>query len=115
MIFFDDYLVSIFFVSKIDSFRKKISIFIAITNDVVCAIISLHHLFLRFSISKYVFLFQIDESKFFNVQFVITILRKTIMNLRYDDNYSKKNFRRDVAIEVRNANVFDDLIQFLKK
>ena len=77
--------------------------------------ISLRHLFLHFSISKYVFLFQVDESKFFNAQFVITILRKAIMNLRYDDNYSKHFFRRDVAIEVRNANVSDDLIQFLKK
>ena len=115
MIFFDDYFVLTFFVSKIDSFRKKISIFIAITNDVVCTIISLRHLFLHFSISKYVFLFQIDELKFFNVQFVITILRKTIMNLKYDDNYSKHFFRRNVAIEIRNANVFDDLIQFLKK
>ena len=115
MIFFDDHLVLTLSVSKIDSFRKRVSIFIAITSDVVCAMISLRHLFLHFSILEYVLLFQVDESKFFNAQFVITILRKAIMNLRHDDNYSKHFFRRDVATEVRNADVFDDLIQLLRR
>ena len=33
--------------------------------------------------SKYVFLFQIEKLKRFNVEFVIKILRKTIMNLKH--------------------------------
>ena len=115
MIFFDDHLVLTLFVSKIDSFRKEISILIAITNDVVCAIISLRHLFLHFSISKYAFLFQIEKSRIFNAQFVTKILRKTIENLKHDDNYSKHFFRRDATIEARNANVSNDLIQLLEK
>ena len=115
MIFFENYFILTFFVSKIDFFRKKISIFIAIIDDVVCVMISLCNLFERFSISTFVFLFQIDQSRIFNANYVIIILRKTIMNFEFDDNYSNHFFRRDVAIEIRNANVFDDLIQFLKK
>ena len=115
MIFFDDHLVLIFFVSKIDSFRKEISIFIAITNDVACAMISLRNLYERFFASTYAFLFQIDESKLFNANYVIIILRNTIIDLEHDDNYSEHFFRRNVATKVRNANVFDDLIQLLKK
>ena len=36
------------------------------------------------------------------------------MNFEFDDNYSNHFFRRDVAIEIRNANVFDDLIHLKK-
>ena len=115
VIFFDDHFILTFFVSKIDSFCKKISIFIVTTNDVVCAMISLRNLFERFSISTFVFLFQIDQSKIFNAKYVIIVLRNAIIDLKYDDHYSNHFFRRNVAIEIRNANVFDDLIQFLKK
>ena len=115
MIFFENHLILTLSASKIDFFRKKVSIFIAIIDDVVCAIISLRNFFERFSISTFVFLFQIDQSKFFNANYVIIILRKTIMNFEFDDNYSNHFFRRNVAIETRNASVFDDLIQFLKK
>ena len=92
MIFFDDHFVLILFVSKIDSFRKKISIFIAITNDIASAMISLRNLHERFSTSTYVFLFQIDESKLFNANYVIIILRNAIIDLKHDDNYSKHFF-----------------------
>ena len=115
VIFFDDHFILTFSVSKIDSFRKKISIFIATTNDVVCAMISLRNLFERFSISTFVLLFQINQSKIFNAKYVIIVLRNAIIDLKHDDHYSNHFFRRNVAIEIRNANVFDDLIQFLKK
>ena len=115
MIFFENHLILTLFVSKIDFFRKEISIFIAIIDDVVCAMILLRNLFERFSISTFAFLFQIDQSKLFNANYVIIILRKTIMNFEFDDNYSNHFFRRNVATEIRNASVSDDLIQFLKK
>ena len=115
MIFFENHFILTFFASKIDFFRKKVSIFIAIIDDVVCAMISLRNLFERFSISTFALLFQIDQSKLFNANYVIIILRKTIMNFEFDDNYSNHSFRRNVAIEIRNASVSDDLIQFLER
>ena len=115
MVFFDDHLVLTLFVSKIDPFRKEISILIAVTSDAVCAVISLRHLFLHFSVPEYVLLFQIEKSRTFSAQFVIKILRKAIEDLKHDDNYSKHSFRRGAAIEARNADVSNDLIQLLER
>ena len=115
MIFFDDYFILTLFVSKIDSFRKKISIFIAIIDDVVCALISLRNFFERFLVSAFFFLFQIDQSRLFNANYVIIVLQNAITDLELENHYSDHFFRRDAAIEIRNANVFDDLIKLLKK
>ena len=77
--------------------------------------ISLRNLLKRFSISTFAFLFQIDQSKIFNAKYVIIVLRNAIIDLEHDDHYSNHFFRRNVAIEIRNADVFDDLIQLLRK
>ena len=115
MVFFDDHLILTLFASKIDSFRKKISIFIAVIDDVACALISLRNLFERFSASAFSFLFQVDQSRLFNADYVIIVLQNAIIDLELGDHYSGHFFRRDAATEIRNAGVSDDLIKLLER
>ena len=77
--------------------------------------ISLHNFFERFSISTFALLFQIDQFKVFNAKYVIIILRNAIFDIEHENHYSNHFFRRNVAIEIRNANVSDDLIQLLRR
>ena len=115
MAFFDDHLVLTLSASKIDPFRKEVSIPIAATGDVACAMASLRNLYERFPASAYAPLFQADESKPFSANYVIIILRNAIIDLGHDDNYSGHFFRRGAATEARNAGVPDDLIQLLER
>ena len=115
MVFFEDHLIVTLSASKIDSFRKEVSIFIATTNDAVCAVILLRNLFKRFLASAFAPLFQDHHSKIFSADRVTTILRNAITNLEHESNYSGHFFRRSAATEVRNAGVPDDLIQLLRR
>ena len=96
-------------ISKIDIFKKNISILIATINDVVCFLKSFRHLFIEYSIKSDIFLFQIFD-EFFK-QHVTIILRRLLLNIDIKNKFLTHFFKREATTWVEIRDIFDDQIK----
>ena len=98
-------------VSKTDPFRRGITLTIAATNDVACALASLTNLYRRFPSSPAAPLFKNGQS--FTRDYITTAMKSTLRNLGYIGNFSGHSFRRGAATTARRAGLTEDEIQML--
>ncbi len=81
---------------KIDSFRREMTLIIAVINDEACIKHSLVKLFSKFSASLLTFSF--DSEYLYMRTHVIEILHRTLVTLSIENRYSNHFFRQDAAI-----------------
>jgi len=98
---------------KIDSFRREVTLIIAVINDEACVKNSLVNLFSKFSASLLMSLFDSEYS--YMQTHVIKILRRTLVTLSIEDCYLNHFFRRDAAISARQAELLKNEIQLLER
>ena len=109
----DDYFTLIISFFKIDSFKRKIAILIAIIDDVACSLKFLRHLYASFSIKNNTFLFQIFND--FSRQHVIATFRQMLFNIDIKNRFSSHFFKRDVVTWAKIRNLFKDEIRVLSR
>ncbi len=112
-IFQNDSLQLILLSFKIDSFRREMTLIIAVVDDEACVKNSLVNLFSKFSASLLMFLFDSEYS--YMRTHVIEILRRTLVTLSIEDRYLNHFFRRDAAISARQAELSKNEIQLLER
>ncbi len=98
---------------KIDSFRREMTLIIAVIDNEACVKNSLVNLFSKFSASLLMSLFDSEYS--YMQTHVIEILRRTLVTLSIEDHYSDHFFRQDAAISARQAKLSKDEIQLLER
>ncbi len=113
IIFQNDFLQLILSSFKIDSFRREVTLIIAVVDDEACVKNSLVNLFSKFSASLLTSLFDSEYS--YTWTHVIEILRRTLVTLSIEDRYSDHFFRRDAAISARRAELSKKEIQLLER
>jgi hypothetical protein len=99
--------------SKTNFFRQRVMLTIAATNDFVCAVISLRHLFQFFSRSLTNFLFFSERS--FTRALIIEELKSRLASLDHQRHYFEHSFRREVVIWTRKRDLSDDDIRLLSR
>ncbi len=113
IIFQNDSLQLILLSFKINSFRREMTLIIAVIDDEACVKNSLVNLFSKFSASLLTSLFDSEYS--YTRTHVIEILRRTLVTLSIEDRYSNHFFRRDAAISTRQAKLSKNEIQLLER
>ena len=97
--------------SKTDPFRKGVTITIAASNDVACAVASMRNLTQRFPAESTTPLF--DPGFPYTRGHVTAVLRRCLAMLRIEGQYSGHSFRRGAATSARRAGLSDEEIQSL--
>ena len=100
-------------ISKIDTFKRGISILIATINDVACSLKSLRHLFIEYSIKSDISLFQIFDE--FSRQHVTITLRRLLLDIDIKGKFSIHFFKRGATTWVEIRDIFDDQIKALDR
>ena len=100
---------------KIDLFRKSVIIFVAAIHDIVCAVNSFRYLFKIFFALSRTSLFESIFEKVFFVKSIISTFRAILFRLNLQSHYFDYFFRREIVIEIKNADLFDSLIQMLNR
>ena len=113
IIFQNDSLQLILLSFKINSFRREMTLIIAVIDDEACVKNSFINLFSKFSASLLTFLFDSEYS--YTRTHVIEILRRTLVTLSIKDRYSNHFFHRDAAISARQAELSKNEIQLLER
>ncbi len=113
IIFQNDSLQLILSSFKIDSFRREITLIIAVVDDEACVKNSLINLFSKFSAFLLMSLFDSEYSYIWT--HIIEILRRTLVTLSIEDRYSNHFFRRDAAISAHRAKLSKNEIQLLER
>ncbi len=113
IIFQNDFLQLILLSFKIDSFRREMTLIIAVVDNEACVKHSLINLFSKFSASLLMFLFDSEYS--YTRTHVIEILRRTLVTLSIENRYSDHFFRQDAAISTHQAKLLKNEIQLLER
>lgn len=111
VIFYDDFLLLTLPVSKTDPFRRGVTISIAAANDEACPVKSLKHLLTAFPARQSAPLFFPGQA--LSPQLVIQELRKKMMQLGHQGNYSGHSFRRGAATSAERAGLSRPQIKIL--
>ncbi len=113
IIFQNDSLQLILSSFKIDSFRREVTLIIAVVDDEACVKNSLVNLFSKFSAFLLTSLFDSEYS--YMRTHIIEILRRTLVTLSIENRYLDHFFRRDAAISARQAKLSKNEIQLLER
>ena len=113
IIFQNDFLQLILSSFKIDSFKREMTLIIAVVDDEACVKNSFVNLFSKFSAFLLMFLFDSEYS--YTRIHVIEILRRTLVTLSIKDCYLNHFFHRDAAISARQAKLSKNEIQLLER
>ncbi len=113
IIFQNDSLQLILLSFKIDTFRREMTLIIAVVDDEACVKNSLVNLFSKFSAFLLTSLFDSEYS--YTRTHVIKILRRTLVTLSIEDRYLSHFFRQDAAISARQAELSKNEIQLLER
>jgi len=102
------------FASKIDSFRKDVTLRIVVVDDVDCVVVFLKRMLLIAPSRSNEPLFNINENVF-NRKRIIEVFRQRLRSLDYDDHYASYFFRCDAITKVRNFGVLEIIIMLLNR
>ena len=108
---YDDHLELTLPSSKIDPFRRGVTLTMSATNDKACAVRALRHLFQRWPASLSSPLFDIDGA--FSRTFVTESLRQALRSAGLEGHYSGHSFRRGAATSGRIAGLSEDEMMLL--
>ncbi len=113
IIFQNDSLQLILSSFKINSFRRKMTLIIAVVDNEVYVKISLINLFSRFSASLLTSLFNSEYS--YTRTYIIEILRRMLVTLSIKNRYSSHFFYWDAVISACQAKLLKKEIQLLER
>ncbi len=101
-------------ISKIDFFRKSVTLKIVVVGDTNCAIVLLKRILLIVFNCSNNLLFNIGED-IFNRKRIIDVFCQRLRLLNYNNYYTSYFFRRNAATEARNSNILKTIIILLDR
>jgi hypothetical protein len=98
---------------KTNFFWLRVVFIIAVTDDVVCAVASLKHLFRLFSRFLTNLFFSLDRT--FTRSLIIRKLKTRLKNLDHQDHYSRYSFKKSAIIWVKKRDFSIDDMKLLNR